>query len=325
MDPPSTDLPKPPVPYVEVWVFAAQSHIPPPPTPVTKDCCRNFQTGRVERRQFHPIERCLRHPPLPGSLGSCTVDLKILNLLRVGDGCNAQVFTAEVLESRPNSQYFQSNRKLAAKVYDPLYFDDEEGFLNPFLCVDKHYTHETHTYGLLSKLQGEEVPRFYGSYSLNIPAGGSESRTVRLILMEYIPGLSMQQASPERFSRRSRQEIMKSVINFESRVYEQNILLTDLSPRNIIMVEEKPGSDSNQKLMFVDFAGAIFGRRRDDPVAISPNLFLGQYISPLLRWNKTMAMEFNDWIDWDWQPWIETEYAYTAATITPEMRDEYCR
>ncbi|OAX77681.1 hypothetical protein ACJ72_08017 [Emergomyces africanus] len=132
----------------------------------------------------------------------------------------------------------------------------------------------------------------------------------------------MQQANPQKFSRRSRQEIMKSVINFESRVYERNILLTDLSPRNVIMVE-KPGFDSKQNLLFLDFAGALSSRRRNDPVAIRSNQFLDQYISPLLRWNKTMAMQFNDWIDWDWQAWIEAEYAYTATTITPEMRNTY--
>ncbi|KGM92148.1 uncharacterized protein PADG_11684 [Paracoccidioides brasiliensis Pb18] len=272
MDPLSIDLPKPSVPYVEGWVFSIQSHIPPPLTPVTKDCCRNFQAGRVERRQLRPVEQCLRHPPLPGNMEPRTVNLKVLDLLRVGDGCNAQVFNVQVLESH-----------------------------------------------------GGRVPRFYGSYSLNIPVDRSEMRTVRLILMEYIPGISMQQANPEKyFSRLALQEIMKSVIDFESRLYEQDILLTDLSPRNVIMVE-KPGFDPRRDLLFLDFAGALFGRRRDDPLAIESNLFLGRYISPLLRWDKTMAMQFNDWIDWDWQPWIEAEYAHTAATITPEMRDTYCR
>ncbi|EQL29710.1 hypothetical protein BDFG_07702 [Blastomyces dermatitidis ATCC 26199] len=134
----------------------------------------------------------------------------------------------------------------------------------------------------------------------------------------------MQQANSQKFSCHSHQEIMKSVINFESQVYEQNILLTDLSPRNVIMVE-KPGFDSKQNLLFLDFAGALFSQRRNDPVAIRSNLFLGQYISPLLQWNKTMAMQFNDWIDWDWQAWIEAEYAYTTTTITSEMWDTYGR
>ncbi|ODH45032.1 hypothetical protein ACO22_00424 [Paracoccidioides brasiliensis] len=100
--------------------------------------------GRVERRQLRPVERCLRHPPLPGNMEPRTVNLKVLDLLRVGDGCNAQVFTVQVLEVRPDPRFFQSNKKLVAKIYDPLYFSDEEGFINPFLCVDKHYTHEAH-------------------------------------------------------------------------------------------------------------------------------------------------------------------------------------
>ncbi|QSS56862.1 hypothetical protein I7I53_05195 [Histoplasma capsulatum var. duboisii H88] len=48
------------------------------------------------------------------------------------------------------------------------------------------------------------------------------------------------------------------------------------------------------------------------------NLFLSQYISPLLQWDKTLAMQFNDWIDWDWRFWIEVEYSHIAAMITSE-------
>ncbi|KAG5289519.1 hypothetical protein I7I48_08866 [Histoplasma ohiense] len=36
----------------------------------------------------------------------------------------------------------------------------------------------------------------------------------------------------------------------------------------------------------------LFGRRRDDPVVTKSNLFLSQYISPLLQWDKTLAMQF---------------------------------
>lgn len=90
----------------------------------------------------------------------------------------------QALEVRPDPQYSQSNRKLLAKIYSLLYyFSNEEGFINPVHCVDKHYTHEAHAYDVLSKLHGGRVPRFYGSYSLNIPVDRSEMRTVRKLTL----------------------------------------------------------------------------------------------------------------------------------------------
>lgn len=314
-----TEPSKPQVPYAHAWKFAVHQHVPPDPTPVTYNCCLSNKFEMEERRLLPPAERCLRHSPLPGKIVSSVVQLEILDLIRVGDGCNAQVFTVKILGTGFNNG---RNKELVAKVYDPLYFDDEGGLIDPFRCVDKHYTHEVRAYNMLSELQGGLIPKFYGSYSFDISVHGSGNRAVRLILIEYIPALSMQQVNPGDFSQYTRKHIMKSVVDFESLVYERDILLTDLSPRNVIMLKS-PSRDGERSLVFLDFAGALFGRRRDDPVAIESNLFLGQYISPLLRWDKSMAMEFNDWIDWEWRPWVEAEYAHTAGSITLEMREVY--
>lgn len=321
--PPSTILPKPRVPYVKGWRFAVEPHVTPPPTPVTRGCCLNSDADSEERRTVPPVERCLKHPPLPGQLGEPvpdTVQLRILEPLRVGDGHNAQVFTVRV-QSGLNSRYLPQNQMVVAKIYDPLYFNDDNGYLNPFLCVDKHYTHETHAYKHLSNFQGVSIPKFYGSYSLKIPIENSRFRTVRLILMEFISGTSMQQTGPENFSQRTRKQFLRSIIDFESLVYERDIMLTDLFPRNVILV--KSGCESKHKLIFIDFEAAIFGRIRDDPLPFRINLFLGQYVSPLLRWTRR-SHNFREWIDWDWRPWVETEFAHTTATITPEMRRRYC-
>lgn len=321
--PPSTELPKPPAPYVKGWEFTVQSHIAPPPTPVKNGCCRNWESGHEERKQLLPVERCLRDLPLPGILESGTVNLRILDILRAGDGRSAQVFTVEVLETSPDLSHLHSARKLVAKVNDPLYFNDDEDFLNPFRCVDKHYMHEVGAYKALSSLKPAQIPRFYGSYSLNIHVKESKMRSVRLILMEYIPGKSMQQVNPNDFSQSARQDIIKAVIDLDSRVYEKDIMLADLCPRNV-MLAERPNFEPKQHVIFIDFADAIFGRRYDDNPEIELELFLGQYISPLLRWrDRSFAWEFESWIDWNWTPWLEREFAHTAATITLKMREEY--
>lgn len=111
-------------------------------------------------------------------------------------------------------------QKLVAKVYNPLYYDDDEDFLSPFLCVDRNYTHETNAYTLLIECEGDRVPRFFGSYNLDLPVEEHGfhkiCRTVRLILMEYIEGTTMLQLKPEKVSRRARQQIMKSIIDLKA-------------------------------------------------------------------------------------------------------------
>lgn len=71
--------------------------------------------------------------------------------------------------------------KCAAKVYGPLYPNRDDGYLNPFLCVDQYYTHEACAYELLAEFQGNSIPRFFESYSLD--------RTVRDGLREIIARL----------------------------------------------------------------------------------------------------------------------------------------
>ncbi|KAL1855952.1 hypothetical protein Plec18170_003819 [Paecilomyces lecythidis] len=212
-------------------------------------------------------------------------------------------------------------------MYDPLYFDDDEGFVNPFRCVDKHYTYEARVYNVLSDMQGWLIPKFYGSYTLDIPVEGLGHREVRLILIEYIPSKSMQQLHPKDFSQSARKQIMKGIVDFETMVYYRDIGLTDQHPRNVLIVQNgnlETDPDSQRKLIFIDFAGALLGRTRDDPMAKKINMFYGQYISPLLRWKlRMMRWEFDDWIDWDWDSWIDAEYAHTAPTITPEMQERF--
>ncbi|PYH87707.1 hypothetical protein BO71DRAFT_470648 [Aspergillus ellipticus CBS 707.79] len=304
MDIPSTQLSKPSVPYIKGSNFTVRSHIPPPPTVVTKGCCRNFNTDREERRRLSPVERCLQNPPLLGAEGHRSLNLEIIESLKVGDGHNAQVFIVHV----PKPEITASPTHIVAKLYDPFYFDDDEGYLNPFLCVDKHYTHEVHAYEVLSDLQGTLIPRFHGSYSLEIPVEESAKRSVRMILMEYIPGLSMQQTTPQTFTQQTRQQLMKSIIDFESDVYKRDILLTDLCPRNVMLVDQS----GEQKLI------------RYNSGTSNVDMFLGQYISPLLRWKEYRMREFRGWVDCEWDSWVKEVYGHEDAGITAEMRERFC-
>ncbi|KAJ5105710.1 hypothetical protein NUU61_003057 [Penicillium alfredii] len=323
--PPSTELPKPPVPYTPGWRFQAQSHTAPAPTPVIQCGCINSDHEMRERNQQSLIDRCLRHPPLPGKEGNGAVSLEVIDILKGGDGHSSQVFTARLLASDSKPEILpQKGTQLVAKIYDPLYLNDSEGYLNPFSCVDKYYTHEANAYLSLHEFQGQWIPRYYGSYTLSLPVDSVQTRTVRMILVEYIQGMTMSHAQPKDFSQSARQSILKSIVDLESRIYHADIWLIDVEPRNVILRD--PDSDL-PRVVFVDLAHALFNRRRDDPLALQLEYFMGQYISPLLRWTESRSSTeaFYEWIDWDWDPWLEVEFAHTAASITPEMREEWPR
>ncbi|OJJ70272.1 hypothetical protein ASPBRDRAFT_56092 [Aspergillus brasiliensis CBS 101740] len=320
-EPPSTELPKPPVPYTLGWRFTAEYHSVPAPTLVTRGCCMNSESDKKERKHLSPVDRCLKRPPLPGGKGNDAVRLEILQLLKCGDGHNSQVFIVRLLASTSQSLP-QDGTELVAKIYDPLYFNDDEGRLNPFLCMDQYYTYEANVYKALGEFQGRGIPRYYGSYSLDLPVDSKRNRTVRMILIEHIQGITMADAEPKWFSQSTRQHILKAIVDLESRIYEKDIWLIDLEPRNVIV---SSAADSQPRIVLIDFGHALFNRRRDDPLAMQLNYFLGQYISPLLRWNdaKGKTFAFSDWIDWDWDCWLETEFAHTAVSITPAMRERW--
>ncbi|PYH88128.1 hypothetical protein BO71DRAFT_489001 [Aspergillus ellipticus CBS 707.79] len=292
------ECPKPLVPYVKGQTLS--------------------RANREARRNLTPVESCLQNPPLPGRLEASTLLLEIRDTIRVGDGHNAQVFT---VQAQANQELVPREEVLVAKVYDPLYFEDDGGLFDPFLCMDRYYTHEAEAYKMLAEYQGGLIPKFYGTFSLEIPVDGAEARIVRLILIEYIPGWSMQQATPSDFPRPVRQQMMKSVVELESDVYGRDIRLSDLSPQNVMIA--RFDSHPERKLVFIDLAGAVLGRVPADILAMGIELFQGQYISPLLGWKRSTPYEFNDWIDWEWEAWIMTEFTYTEASITPEIRAAY--
>lgn len=183
---------------------------------------------------------------MEGSYGDSTVELEIVDDIRAGVGHSAQVLAVKILQA-PSSLLKRlgntTTSTLTAKFYDPLYFDHAEDDGDPFHCVDHHYTHEVATYNRLTELQGTIVPIFYGSYSLEIPIDQSSSvgqsstitRSVRLILMEYVHGSSMRELEPEDFSQLERKHIMKLLIDGESAIYTHDIRLGDLSPRNVMV------------------------------------------------------------------------------------------
>lgn len=313
---------KPRIPYVKGWCFTAQQHIPPPPIKLSrsKGCTVETIEDSKKMKEVDPWELCLQHPPLPGVDGSSSLELKIHDTIRIGDHHNAQVVVTEVLTANPSVKGLSQGQHVVAKLYDPMYIDDDGFYINPFVVADKAYTWETAAYAALPDLHGSAIPHYYGSYSVDIPLGPKSTenkRSVRLILVEWISGSSMQQIDPAsaRYSEKACQNIMKSIVEFETLVYSRDIFLRDLHPRNVMFAD--------RGLVFIDFADADIGmgavHAKNDYKLFKSNIT--PYVSPLVRWHESRRQhsDFGDWADWDWQPWLQAEFAHTAELVTPKM------
>ncbi|KKZ60238.1 hypothetical protein EMCG_05048 [[Emmonsia] crescens] len=322
--------PPPPLPYVKGRRFTVCSHNPPPPG-LASESRSLTKEANIERRTVPPIQRCILHPPLGGSDGDIMVTFEVAHEIRAGEGHFAQVLAVNILNASPSyPKPLQGITTAVAKLYDPLYFDHTDFAADPFLITKYHYSRETASYTRLSDLQGTVIPVYYGSYSLELPVdeSSSETRTVRLILIEYIPGSSMMQLQPQDFSQLERKQIMKHIIDAESDIYTRNVRLRDLHPRNVMVVQD-PNSKENRikRIVLLDFGMNILTRDYYGNPEAEQKYLPGTYISPLLRWHKVWgtADDFSDsgWVDWDYQPWLRAEYAHTASSVTPYMKSEF--
>ncbi|EEP77870.1 predicted protein [Uncinocarpus reesii 1704] len=316
----------PPLPYTNGQKFAVRAHQPPPPVRKRTDDCLMDREAREERVKLSPLKRCVLHPPWEGSTGNATVEFEISRQIHTGEKRGVQVVAVNILRTSPGCpQSLQNVTTVVAKFYDPLYFDHYDDGVDPFRCVNKFYTTEAASYSRLADLQGTVIPTFYGSYSVEFPVGQS-SRYVRLILMELIPGSSMRDLDPKDFTQEERKRIMKLLIDGESAIYHRDVRLTDLHPRNALVVWDRNLRERIRRVVHIDFESNWMSRLwcLDNP-ELEQRCLPGTFITPLLRWNVAWDQHanFKDWIDWDYQAWLENVFAHTETSITPEMRAEF--
>ncbi|KAK9235325.1 hypothetical protein V1525DRAFT_421429 [Lipomyces kononenkoae] len=285
-----------------------------------------FELAR-ERESIHPLERCLIHPPTSGITGHNSILVKVVEPVRTGDRHNAQVVTirteyvpTELTHAIPTDSYF------VAKIYDPLYFDHEQDDVDAFLSTDQEYSREAAAYRKLSFMQGTIIPKFYGTFTLELPvANKGISRSVRLIILEAIPGKPMTQLVPMDYSQVERQGIIKALIEAESLLYTNDVWHRDIHPRNVL-VSGNVGENCSRRVIIVDFGKAWVGRAHPLLAPEAAKKYLpGIPISPVLCWSKAwwpyLQVSFAEWIDWDWEPWLEHHFGSTSAPITKDMEE----
>jgi serine/threonine protein kinase len=210
---------------------------------------------------MHPLDRCLLHPPAPGATGDSTIQLKIVDLVRAGDRHCAQLVTVQ-MDHVPPTKGLPIHENLLAKFYDPLYFNHEQDDVDPFLFTNQDYSIETAIYNKVPFLQGTIIPRFYGLFTLELPVPEkSTTRPVRLILMERVPGKSMDQLRPKDYSQSERQDIMKVIIDAESLLYTHGVWHKDVHPRNVMLVIDGSSVETPRpRVVIIDFGKAWINR-----------------------------------------------------------------
>jgi serine/threonine protein kinase len=291
-------LPSPPTspskeqrsPYVEGAKFLARRHEPP----------TTFEMGYHERHRRRPkvpddathLDWCLAHPPAPGT--THTEDTRYIDIskcIRTGENCGAQiVLTVD---------------GFVAKLYDPLYYEfpdreypDEN--LNVTDSADEEYITEAAAYLQLldTPLQGTITPKYHGSWTLDMPVVIGEQqqpREVRMIIIEYVPGTSMQEIDPTTLIQQERENIMLKLIEADIDLRFSGVRHDDLEPRNVILsLAQSDSTDGSQdlRICIFDFGHCAIlnheGRR------------LGPYSevrNPLYYWTTSF-----EWSDWGWLP-----------------------
>ncbi|EEH33783.2 hypothetical protein PAAG_04832 [Paracoccidioides lutzii Pb01] len=237
------NMSKPPLPYFPGQEFCIHPHTPP--APATGEVVLSYE-GASEKRKYAScgsLVAYLSHPPLPGLTGKCTIRLKVVGPVRIGDQHSAQLVTVHMY--------------LLAKLYDPLSFDHEQDDVDPFRYTDLAYSHETAAYRLLCPLEGTVIPRYYGSFTLELPIPNKKNFAIYPVnpYRKKYPGISMQRLNPTNYTRSERQNIMKAIVDAESMLYAHDILHRDIHPRNVLVLDS-----AHRRVVLIDFGYCGIGR-----------------------------------------------------------------
>lgn len=306
------DEKKPPIPYQVGNILSAQSYSPPP----APNFYYTWAYGRIkdEIRDLHPLQLCLKIPPATGTLGYNTVRLRIVHQIKVQDLSNSQVVKVEPLELEGKgfpSLLAAGSSGVAAKLYDPMYYDFDEDLPDPFANCDAAYAHETMAYNHLRPLYETVIPHFYGSYTVDIPLPDdpAQSRPVRAILYEYIQGCTLEDMNPHDYSQTQRQAIMAAVLDAHSKLWQLDVAHVDLHPRNVIVVSINESKKADIRL--IDFGEAVCGHRVK--MGHVPTLEPESRTKIIERWLdedlRDRMMNFRWLVDWPWNDWLLEEYA----------------
>lgn len=129
----------------------------------------------------------------------------------------------------------------------------------------------------------------------------------------------MDKLDPASFSQRERQNIIKTIIDMETLLHRYGISHNDTYSRNVLIDNNK---HSTRKFYLIDFGHATVKKSHfSDGHKLNEEYPIGTQISPVLRLHEACdpAEMFKNWVDWDWQLWLEQTYIDTKDSVTDEL------
>ena len=148
-----------------------------------------------------------------------------------GSTCDDDAFSFTVTKelyicSGGGAQIIVANGNLVAKIYDPLYYPAYKNSCrrdDVIMRADFDYSREAASYNeLRGLLEGTIILKYYGSWTCDITVNtpyGPRKRPVRLILMEFVDGICMQDLDANEFTKEERSNIMVKAIPSHGGVY----------------------------------------------------------------------------------------------------------
>jgi hypothetical protein len=317
---------KPTLPYIVGAKFSAHRHIPPPPfghgyntTPWPP-----FKTSRF--RKLPQTEYCLSTPPLEGRTLDKSRTLTITGLLRTGYTYSAQIAVV--------------NEHLVAKIYDPVYdsgFDCYDNKRDVVVLADGDYTREAAAYEELAHSHSaavrEVTPEYHGSWTIEVATTiGSKTftRSVRLLLMQYIQGTVMSSIQALLLPKQIRSNMLRQVLEAETLLYGAGVHHRDIAPRNIIILFP-PFTTPHLQLKIIDFNVSNvlrFSKSHPDEPPQSDEVkdkWPGRILGPITRfWDGLQEFEVRDWVGdgiGEANEWLWGAFGGSKAYV-PLVRDE---
>ncbi|EFY93666.1 hypothetical protein MAC_00157 [Metarhizium acridum CQMa 102] len=183
----------------------------------------------------------------------------------------------------------------------------------------QYTSREAAAYECLSEaaVDGLLVPKYYGSWTFDMALQPSQDvRSVRMILMEWIQGVSMHALIESHqlncFSPEQRLSVLARAMEAECKIAFHGVRHNDFAPRNILL-ESTTADVESPRVLLIDFNhSVVFGRpncrykRQETTRPISPRYhFWGPCPNEFLSWvpqpHRSRPAAFKGWLKSQWE------------------------
>lgn len=318
------DADKPACPYVEDFKTIIKTHNPPSPLGGNYGPGNRPQVPDDWLRGVTQSRHVLEYPPLETAdpQSPMEAELTIVKTIRTGDARGAQLVLCSIAPLDAGEKYHA-----VAKIYDALYYSFECKMFGgrPIDVVqnaDEDYSQEAAAYEHLRAegLTGSIAPGYFGSWTFTLPFkrdGETLERPIRLVLIEYLDGLSMISLYSERndafdYEEKFRLDVFAQVLDGVSKIVHAGISHGDIAPRNVMLIPQGGSlTSSPPHVVLFDYNRSVVWERTTsgrNPKTDKPK-------NPMKTWWGDCFEDFEGWIPDEWrghpklrQQWLLSQF-----------------